>query len=94
MSEIKLKNLKKSFGKTDVIHDLSIDVKNGELIVIVIVCSAPSAQNDLSKGYWHLRRSRFNRRSLARRGTKRLSLQRRVQGGGGENSFSCRDLEP
>ena len=35
MSEIKLKNLKKSFGKTDVIHDLSIDVKDGELIVIV-----------------------------------------------------------
>ena len=35
MSEIKLENLKKSFGKTDVIHDLSIDVKDGELIVIV-----------------------------------------------------------
>ena len=35
MSKIKLENLKKSFGKTDVIHDLSIDVKDGELIVIV-----------------------------------------------------------
>ena len=35
MSEISLKNLKKSFGKTEVIHDLSIDVKDGELIVIV-----------------------------------------------------------
>ena len=35
MSEIKLENLKKSFGKTDVIHDLSINVKDGELIVIV-----------------------------------------------------------
>ena len=35
MSEIKLENLKKSFGKTDVIHDFSIDVKDGELIVIV-----------------------------------------------------------
>ena len=35
MSEIKLENLKKSFGKTEVIHDLSIDVKDGELIVIV-----------------------------------------------------------
>ena len=30
-----LQNLKKSFGKTQVIHDLSIDVKDGELIVIV-----------------------------------------------------------
>jgi sn-glycerol 3-phosphate transport system ATP-binding protein len=35
MSEIKLENLKKSFGKTEVIHDLSINVKDGELIVIV-----------------------------------------------------------
>ncbi len=35
MSEISLKNLKKSFGKTEVIHDLSIDVRDGELIVIV-----------------------------------------------------------
>jgi len=35
MSEIKLENLKKSFGKTEVIHDLSISVKDGELIVIV-----------------------------------------------------------
>ncbi len=35
MSEISLKNLKKSFGKTQVIHNLSIDVKDGELIVIV-----------------------------------------------------------
>jgi len=35
MSQISLQNLKKSFGKTKVIHDLSIDVKNGELIVIV-----------------------------------------------------------
>ena len=35
MSKIKLENLKKSFGKTEVIHDLSIDVKDGELIVIV-----------------------------------------------------------
>ena len=35
MSEISLKNLKKSFGSTQVIHDLSIDVKDGELIVIV-----------------------------------------------------------
>jgi sn-glycerol 3-phosphate transport system ATP-binding protein len=35
MSEISLKNLKKSFGKTQVIHDLSINVKDGELIVIV-----------------------------------------------------------
>ena len=34
MSEISLKNLK-IFGKTEVIHDLSIDVKDGELIVIV-----------------------------------------------------------
>ena len=35
MSEIKLENLKTSFGKTEVIHDLSINVKDGELIVIV-----------------------------------------------------------
>jgi len=35
MSQISLQNLKKSFGETKVIHDLSIDVKNGELIVIV-----------------------------------------------------------
>ena len=35
MSQISLQNLKKSFGKTQFIHDLSIDVKAGELIVIV-----------------------------------------------------------
>ena len=35
MSHISLQNLKKSFGETKVIHDLSIDVKDGELIVIV-----------------------------------------------------------
>ena len=35
MSQMSLQNLKKSFGKTQVIHDLSIDVKDGELIVIV-----------------------------------------------------------
>ena len=35
MSQISLQNLKKSFGKTQVIHDLSINVKDGELIVIV-----------------------------------------------------------
>ena len=35
MSQISLQNLKKSFGKTQVIHDLSIDVRDGELIVIV-----------------------------------------------------------
>ena len=35
MSQISLQNLKKSFGKTKVIHDLSIDVKDGELVVIV-----------------------------------------------------------
>ena len=35
MSQISLQNLNKSFGKTQVIHYLSIDVKDGELIVIV-----------------------------------------------------------
>ena len=35
MSQISLQNLKKSFGKTQVIHDLSIDVNDCELIVIV-----------------------------------------------------------
>ena len=34
MSQISLQNLKKSFGKTQVIHDLSIDVKDGELIEV------------------------------------------------------------
>ena len=35
MTDISLQNLKKSFGNTKVIHDLSIDIKDGELIVIV-----------------------------------------------------------
>ena len=35
MTDISLQNLKKSFGETKVIHDLSIDIKDGELIVIV-----------------------------------------------------------
>jgi sn-glycerol 3-phosphate transport system ATP-binding protein len=35
MGSINLKNLKKSFGKTKVIHDLSVDIQDGELIVIV-----------------------------------------------------------
>ena len=35
MSDIVLKNIQKSFGKTKVIHDLSVDIKDGELIVIV-----------------------------------------------------------
>ena len=32
MTDISLQNLKKSFGDTKVIHDLSIDIKDGELI--------------------------------------------------------------
>ena len=35
MSQISLQNLKKSFGKTQFINDLIIDLKDGELIVIV-----------------------------------------------------------
>ena len=35
MTDISLQNLKKSFGDTKVIHNLSIDIKDGELIVIV-----------------------------------------------------------
>ena len=35
MTDISLQNLKKSFGDTKVIHDLSIEIKDGELIVIV-----------------------------------------------------------
>jgi sn-glycerol 3-phosphate transport system ATP-binding protein len=35
MGRINLKNLEKSYGKTKVIHDLSIDINEGELIVIV-----------------------------------------------------------
>ena len=35
MGRINLKKLEKSYGKTKVIHDLSIDINEGELIVIV-----------------------------------------------------------
>ena len=35
MATLKLDNVKKSFGKTDVIHGVSIDVNDGEFIVIV-----------------------------------------------------------
>ncbi|SFR46090.1 sn-glycerol-3-phosphate ABC transporter ATP-binding protein UgpC [Litoreibacter janthinus] len=35
MATIKLDNIKKSFGKTDVIHGVDIDIKDGEFIVIV-----------------------------------------------------------
>ncbi|MEM6578860.1 MAG: sn-glycerol-3-phosphate ABC transporter ATP-binding protein UgpC [Pseudomonadota bacterium] len=35
MATLKLDNVKKSFGETDVIHGVSIDVKDGEFIVIV-----------------------------------------------------------
>ncbi|KMK66682.1 sn-glycerol-3-phosphate ABC transporter ATP-binding protein UgpC [Puniceibacterium sp. IMCC21224] len=35
MATVSLKNIKKSFGKTDVIHGVDIDIKDGEFIVIV-----------------------------------------------------------
>lgn len=35
MATLSLQNVKKSFGKTDVIHGVSIDVEDGEFIVIV-----------------------------------------------------------
>ncbi|MDJ0637996.1 MAG: sn-glycerol-3-phosphate ABC transporter ATP-binding protein UgpC [Paracoccaceae bacterium] len=35
MATLKLDNVKKSFGKTDVIHGVSVDVEDGEFIVIV-----------------------------------------------------------
>ena len=35
MAKINLQNIKKSYGKNNVIHDLSADIKDGELIVIV-----------------------------------------------------------
>ena len=35
MAKINLQNIKKSYGKNNVIHDLSVDIKDGELIVIV-----------------------------------------------------------
>ena len=35
MAKINLKNLEKSYGKTKVLHDLSFDINEGELIVIV-----------------------------------------------------------
>jgi sn-glycerol 3-phosphate transport system ATP-binding protein len=35
MATVTLENLKKSFGKTEVIHGVSIDIADGEFIVIV-----------------------------------------------------------
>ncbi len=35
MASVTLENLKKSFGKTEVIHGVDIDIKDGEFIVIV-----------------------------------------------------------
>jgi len=35
MATVKLNNLKKSFGKTEVIHGVDIDIRDGEFIVIV-----------------------------------------------------------
>jgi len=35
MATLTLENVKKSFGKTDVIHGVSVDVADGEFIVIV-----------------------------------------------------------
>ena len=35
MATVTLENVKKSFGKTDVIHGVDIDIKDGEFIVIV-----------------------------------------------------------
>ena len=35
MAKLTLKEVKKSFGKTEVIHGVSIDVDDGEFIVIV-----------------------------------------------------------
>lgn len=35
MARVILNNIKKSYGKTDVIHGISMDIDNGELIVIV-----------------------------------------------------------
>ena len=56
MSQISLQNLKKSFGKTQVIHDLSIDVKDGELIVIVgpSGCGKSTLLRMVAVSYTHL----------------------------------------
>ena len=35
MATLTLNNVKKSFGKTDVIHGVSIDIEDGEFISIV-----------------------------------------------------------
>ncbi|MCB2137038.1 MAG: ATP-binding cassette domain-containing protein, partial [Rhodobacteraceae bacterium] len=35
MATLSLDNVKKSFGKTDVIHGVTIDIQDGEFIVIV-----------------------------------------------------------
>jgi len=35
MATVTLENLKKSFGRTDVIHGVDIDIEDGEFIVIV-----------------------------------------------------------
>ena len=35
MATVNLKNVKKSFGATDVIHGINMDIEDGEFIVIV-----------------------------------------------------------
>jgi multiple sugar transport system ATP-binding protein len=35
MAEVTIRNLRKSYGTTEVIHGLDVDIKNGEFVVLV-----------------------------------------------------------
>ena len=35
MSTMKLKNIKKHYGKVEVLHDINLDIKNGEFVVLI-----------------------------------------------------------
>ena len=35
MSNVQLKNVKKAFGKTEVLHGIDLDIKHGEFVVFV-----------------------------------------------------------
>ena len=35
MSTVQLKNVKKAFGKTEVLHGIDLDIKHGEFVVFV-----------------------------------------------------------
>ena len=35
MASVSFRNIKKSFGKTDIIHGISFDIRDGEFVVLV-----------------------------------------------------------